>query len=228
MILVEVIEVAVTEMGLALTLKSTKFLKAVLMFVGPLETYSISVALGIQKLSRPLMHDLMHNFLESTEHIVNKVIVNKFQSGTFFAKIYICTDQDDRSKDLIFDARPSDAIALAVRFKAPIFIAERVYKAVAIDIKDLNAIDGDSNVEEYTLHTSDDSYNDLPLMDTIEPRRGSKLRSKRDVLNNMLETAVQSENYEKAALLRDELEELSALLSKKNKKQINDKPRWKS
>ena len=131
MLEIEIIEVSVTQMGFALMLKPPGKEKIVPIFIGPLETYSISSALENQKLERPLTHDLMRETLAKMGCRISRVMVDDFKNGTFFAKLNI---ENTKGENIQIDSRPSDAIAMAVRFRAPIFMSESVYDATAIDV----------------------------------------------------------------------------------------------
>ena len=138
MLEIEVIEVSVTQMGFALVLKSHSHSRIVPIFIGPLETYSISMALQGQKTERPLTHDVIKIMLDSFGFTVKKVVVNNFQEGIFFAQIYFANKNSAKSSSLIqVDSRPSDAIAMAIRFSAPIFMVKEVYEQTSIEIGDL-------------------------------------------------------------------------------------------
>lgn len=134
MLEIEIIEVSVTQMGFALMLKPPTHEKVVPIFIGPLETYSISSALEGQKFERPLTHDLMKTVLNSTGYKVEKAFIDDFKSGTFYAKLYLEDSENENNAIIEIDSRPSDAIAIAVRFKAPIYMAEHVYEQTAIDM----------------------------------------------------------------------------------------------
>ncbi len=234
----EIIEVSVTQMGIALILKNPSRERVVPIFIGPLETYSISTALEDQKSERPLTHDLMKSTLVSMGYNIQKVIVDDFHSGTFYAKIVIVgKDRSNNSFSTEIDARPSDAIALAIRFCAPIFMVEKVYKQTSIDVDILKEKLGHTRSEERDIaDESDSSGSDFMLnehkRDLLQsileefgrpveentpvhkknvPKAKKKeeiFKSKRDVLNQMLKVAVLKEQYEYAAKIRDELSAL--------------------
>ena len=96
-------------------------------WIGPMEGNAI--ALGMEKVNtpRPMTHDLMKNLLDNFQAAVTKVIVTDLKEDTFYAVIHLSVD----GKELEIDARPSDAIALAVRVEVPIYCAERVMEAAA-------------------------------------------------------------------------------------------------
>lgn len=91
--------------------------------------YAISMALEGETPDRPFTHDLMKNLLERLGATVERVTIDDLWQDTFYAKITIV--QNDRTQDI--DARPSDAIALALRFRAPIYVAEAVLEATQSD-----------------------------------------------------------------------------------------------
>ena len=97
-----------------------------LIWIGVLEATSIVYALKNMKFERPLTHDLFKNYIEQNNSQVTKVEVYDLRDNTFFAKIYFTMD----GKEFYMDARPSDALALAVRFEAPIYASDEVLKKV--------------------------------------------------------------------------------------------------
>ena len=138
MLEISIIEISVTDVGFALMLKAPDRKKIVPIFIGPLETYSISTAIGNQKTNRPLTHDLMKNALLHTNAFISKVVLDHFQNGTFFAKLYINVSSDKKNtpqKVIEIDARPSDAIAMAIRFQSPIYITEEIYDETSLDLE---------------------------------------------------------------------------------------------
>jgi bifunctional DNase/RNase len=96
--------------------------KAVPIWIGLLEATSIASALRNIKFDRPMTHDLFKNFVESLNIDVAKVEVCDLKDNTFYAKIYFIS----KEKNFSMDARPSDAIAIALRFRAPIYVDDKV------------------------------------------------------------------------------------------------------
>ncbi len=235
MLEVKIVEVSVTQMGFAIVLKPLVKSRVVPIFIGPLETYSISTALENQTSERPLTHDLMKTMLTALGYKLEKVIVNNFKNGTFFARIFLERLVGEQSGEpLEIDARPSDAIAMAIRFNAPIYMNSSVYDKVAIDhhiLKDqkLDVTErGSSGFEEEIAEEIDPEEDKDDLVQSIleefenithrketdrdpseKPKTHSKredaFRSKREVLEQMLRNAVAKEAYEEAARIRDEL-----------------------
>ena len=103
-------------------LKSDKDERTLPIWIGLLEATSIASALQGIEFERPMTHDLFKNFMEMLNHRVTRVEVCELKDSTFFAKIHFV------SGDRMFtmDARPSDAIAIALRFKAPMYVDETV------------------------------------------------------------------------------------------------------
>ncbi len=103
-------------------LKSEHNDQAVPIWIGLLEATAIASALQGVAFDRPMTHDLFKNFLEMLNIAVSKVEVCDIKDSTYFAKIHFAS----REKVFSMDARPSDAIAIALRFNAPIFIDDKV------------------------------------------------------------------------------------------------------
>ncbi len=114
--------------------------KAVPIWIGLLEATAIASELENIKFSRPMTHDLLKNILDTTEVSVVKVEVCDLRDNTYFALIHLFRD----GRELTIDARPSDAIALALRAKCPIYVAEEVIrKARRVDLAAQEAITND-------------------------------------------------------------------------------------
>jgi bifunctional DNase/RNase len=168
--------------------------------IGAFEAQSIAIALEKEiKPPRPLTHDLFKNFADRFDIIVKQVIIHKLVDGIFYSSI-IC--ERDRIEEII-DARTSDAVALAIRFDAPIFTYKNILDKAGIYLK-INPLEPensddplDFSDEEITLNTDVDtsSYTNH----TIEE------------LRMMLEAAVNNEEYEKAVKIRDEISKREAL-----------------
>lgn len=99
-------------------------------WIGPAEADAIAVKLQEYQVPRPLTHDLLGNVIGALGATVNSIIVSDLQNDTFFAKIILAVD----GKQVEIDSRPSDAIALAVRVKVPIFAEEAVLEKAGIII----------------------------------------------------------------------------------------------
>ncbi|HET8885927.1 MAG TPA: bifunctional nuclease family protein [Salinimicrobium sp.] len=164
--------------------------------IGAFEAQSIAIALEKEiKPPRPLTHDLFKNFSDRFDIVVKQVIIHKLVDGVFYSSL-IC--ERDKIEEII-DARTSDAIALALRFNAPIFTYKNILDKAGIFLKGENLHDEpkaaktDIIVEESFSHeddfSSDDDYKKLSM----------------EELQTSLQQAVNNEDYEKAARIRDEI-----------------------
>lgn len=168
--------------------------------IGAFEAQSIAIALEKEiKPPRPLTHDLFKNFSDRFEIVIKQVIIHKLVDGVFYSSI-IC--ERDKIEEII-DARTSDAIALALRFKAPIFTYKNILDKAGIFLKtetkkyEKKASEkADAVIEE--LIQGDDKESQKPVVKDY-----SKFSLKE--LNQMLDEAVANEDYEKAAGIRDEI-----------------------
>ncbi|GMN05903.1 bifunctional nuclease family protein [Croceitalea sp. MTPC5] len=167
--------------------------------IGAFEAQSIAIALEKEiKPPRPLTHDLFKNFSDRFGIVVKQVIIHKLVDGVFYSSV-IC---ERKGVEEIIDARTSDAIALALRFNAPIFTYKTILDKAGIFLKfstkDKDEESDDSIVVDEILQESEtveidsgagDGYREMTL----------------EELHKELDKAVASEDYEKAAKLRDEI-----------------------
>lgn len=102
--------------------------KALPIVIGLLEASSIKMKLSGIAPARPLTHDLLYSVIENLKARIEKVVIDKLENNTFYAKLFIKTENQEIR---IIDARPSDSIALAVRVRAPIFVEEQVLEQSA-------------------------------------------------------------------------------------------------
>ena len=166
--------------------------------IGAFEAQSIAIALEKEiRPPRPLTHDLFKNFSDRFDIVVKQVIIHKLVDGVFYSSL-IC--ERDKIEEII-DARTSDAIALALRFDAPIFTYKNILDKAGIYLK----------VNPKKEDDEDDDLKDSILVDDLlagelEPLPRENYKSKTlEELHNLLEEAVANEDYEKAASIRDEI-----------------------
>lgn len=181
----------------ALVLKEVGGDRQLPIVIGAFEAQSIAIALE-KEISppRPLTHDLFKTFGERFGIVVKQVIIHKLVDGVFFSSL-IC--ERDKIEEII-DARTSDAIALAVRFKAPVFTYENILDEAGVQ----SHIRPDKELREDPLDLNDDDFIDeLINTESSDTDNYSQLSTKE--LHKMLEEAVTNENYELAARLRDEI-----------------------
>ncbi|GBC61697.1 hypothetical protein DENIS_2659 [Desulfonema ishimotonii] len=118
-------------------LKSEEDDRAIPIWIGLLEATAIASALQNIKFDRPMTHDLFKNFTEIMNVTVEKIEVCDLKENTFYARIYF----NGEGGDFDMDARPSDAIAIALRFDAPIFVDEKVIENSAPEAGQAEAVD---------------------------------------------------------------------------------------
>lgn len=155
--------------------------------IGAFEAQAIMVTLEKLKPTRPLTHDLFYNVLNAFKIYVREVLIYKLEEGIFYAKL-IC--QKD-SETIEIDSRTSDAIALAVRIKCPIYTYNHVLEIAenAFEFPGLPSVSQDENYEE--PHSDSTSHN---------------LQSKTlEELNELLEQVLEQEDYQTAIAIRDEI-----------------------
>ena len=159
--------------------------------IGAFEAQSIAIALEKEiKPPRPLTHDLFKSFADRFNITIKQVIIHKLVDGVFYSSL-IC--ECDKVEEII-DARTSDAIALATRFNAPIFTFENILDKAGIILK---------IKDETKLAKSKFKMEDL-VTDIIEESTSFSNESIKE-LNKQLEKAVNNEDYELAAKIRDEI-----------------------
>jgi len=159
--------------------------------IGAFEAQSIAIAIEKEiKPPRPLTHDLFKNFADRFDIVIKQVIIHKLVDGIFYSSI-IC--ERDRIEEII-DARTSDAIALALRFDAPIFTYKNILDKAGVYLQ-INPFEGEFKHEDDPLELTEEkptpeiSYTHLKIEELYE----------------LLELAVTNEDYEKAVKIRDEI-----------------------
>ena len=165
--------------------------------IGAFEAQSIAIALEKEiRPPRPLTHDLFKNFADRFDIVVKQVIIHKLVDGVFYSSL-IC--ERDKIEEII-DARTSDAIALALRFDAPIFTYKNILDKAGIYLK----VNPKKDEEE---DTQDSILMDELIANEMEPSEPMEsFKSKTlEELHNLLNEAVANEDYEKAARVRDEI-----------------------
>ncbi len=173
----------------ALILKETEGERRLPIIIGQFEAQAIALELEGIKPPRPLTHDLVRNVLDSLGNTLSDVLISELRDGTFYARLNV----EGNAASHEIDARPSDAIAIAIRFGAPIYVAESVMEEAA------------------TAPDSDETEEDVESKGerTKKPRSPAYTKeSKMEQLQKELSEAISREDYEKAAKLRDEIRRL--------------------
>lgn len=156
--------------------------------IGEFEAQAISLGLGKFMSPRPLTHDLFYNFAVFYGINITEVIINKFVEGVFHA--IIRCEKDGVISEI--DARTSDAVALAIRFQSPVYTYMNVLDEAGIVTDEISDNEFDKVDENETEELSDE---DSPFAHYLLSE-----------LEEMLQTAIESEEYEKASQIRDEIQ----------------------
>ena len=165
--------------------------------IGAFEAQSIAIALEKEiKPPRPLTHDLFKNFAERFDIVVKQVIIHKLVDGVFYSSI-IC--ERDKIEEII-DARTSDAIALAIRFNAPIFTYKNILDKAGIYLK-ANPLESETSNEIEDILSNPETFGSPESNESGNTYSSHSLQE----LNELLTQAVEQEDYEKAAKIRDEI-----------------------
>jgi bifunctional DNase/RNase len=174
----------------AILLKEVEGKKRLPIIIGAFEAQAIALEIEGIKPPRPLTHDLLKQLTDSLGATVLEIIIDELRDNTFYAKIIL--EVSGFSQEL--DARPSDAIALAVRTQAPIFVAETVMDAAAFI---------PSDESEETTHITSSP-------DTVDSKKPPTKEAKIAALQNKLREAIEGEEYERAAKIRDQIKNLTS------------------
>jgi bifunctional DNase/RNase len=187
MLQVKVDQLLLSNMGFVVLLKNEEDERTLPIFIGAAEAQAIAIKVNGVDLPRPLTHDQLKNFMDCLECRLQRVEVCDLKEGTFYARLVL--ERDGTRTEM--DCRPSDAIALALRISAPIFVDEKVM-----------------NEAGRVLDKSDTSLQPIKGTETTEEKKTDAPLSPVERLQMELNRAVKEERYEDAAKLRDEIENL--------------------
>jgi len=166
--------------------------------IGGFEAQAIAIELESMTPSRPLTHDLFKSFADEYGIGVKEIIIYNLVEGIFYAKLI--SEKD--GKEIEIDTRTSDAIALAVRFKCPIYTFEFILATAGIILDESE--DSESLVEKELDAIEDE------LKSTGIPKSLSYEDLSMDELNKRLQDAIETENYEEASKIKEELDKRNA------------------
>ena len=179
----------------ALVLGETEGNRRLPIIIGMFEAQAI--AIEIEKIipNRPMTHDLFKAFGNTFHFHVEEIVISDLKEGVFFAKIVV----SDGLKKNEIDARPSDAIAIGLRFDSPIFTYENILAEAGIVLTDQE--------EEEERERSEKKEPAKAKVKREPTKKGDDLKNLSvDKLNELLKDAIDHEDYERAAKIRDELE----------------------
>ncbi|KXB98404.1 MAG: hypothetical protein AA908_03170 [Chlorobi bacterium NICIL-2] len=190
----------------ALILKETSGERRLPIVIGAPEAHAIAAEMEGIKPTRPMTHDLLKNIIEQAGGTVSEVCIVELRESIFYAQITI------EGLDLQVDARPSDAIALALRFDAPIYVMDSVLEEAGVIPEEVDMLDDDDLEEE-----DDDDDDDLLRLlrqheEESQEERPSRSASpsRLEQLQRELDKAIREEDYERAARIRDEIRRLTS------------------
>jgi len=171
----------------ALILKEVNGDRRLPIIIGAFEAQSIALEMEGIKPPRPLTHDLMKNIIDQMGASLTEILINDLRDGTFFAQLEL----DSSTINHEVDSRPSDAIALAVRYGVPIFVAETVMQEASF-LPDQEAEEEKKPAEKHP------------------PKKLVPKVTRLEQLRNELKEAIEKEDYERAAKFRDEIRRLES------------------
>ncbi len=175
----------------AILLKELEGHRRLPIIIGAFEAQAIALEMEGIKPPRPLTHDLLKQITDNLGAIVNEVIIDELRENTFFAKIIL--EVSGLTQEI--DARPSDAIALAVRAEAPIFVAANVMDTAAFIPSE------EDEIEEITSGIAPDSSKN---------KKPASKETKLAAMHDKLREAIEKEEYERAAKIRDDIKRLTS------------------
>lgn len=168
----------------ALVLSEKKGGRRLPIIIGGFEAQSIAIELENMKPSRPLTHDLFTTFSNSFKIKITEIVIYNLVEGVFYAKV-VCKNADNEVVEI--DARTSDAIAIGIRAKSPVYTFEHILSSAGIQLDD-----------DKELGPGDEEF--------IENKQEEKQELSVEELEGLLSQAVENEDYERASELRDEIE----------------------
>jgi bifunctional DNase/RNase len=175
----------------AILLKEVNGNRRLPIIIGAFEAQAIALEIEGIKPPRPLTHDLLKQITDSLGATIVEILIDELRENTFYAKIIL--EVSALTNEI--DARPSDAIALAVRAQAPIFVSESVMEIAAF-------VPSEEGEKEHEVE-----------QDTQEQPKDKKPKTKEAklaVLQNKLREAIDAEEYERAAKIRDDIQRLTS------------------
>ena len=182
----------------ALILRESAGLRRIPIIIGGFEAQAIALEMEGIKPPRPLTHDLLKTIVETLGGTITEVSIVELKEGTFYASLKLSDDTD-------IDARPSDAIALAIRFGVNMYVAESVMAEAGFLPEEGEEMEEGMEEEEETGLE--------PKFTAAKPEEKTATKSSKpltplDQLNQQLDEAIKKEEYEKAAKIRDDIQKL--------------------
>lgn len=216
MLEVKIESVSITDIGFVVFLKNEENKKVLPIFVGPVEAQAISVAMVRGRSKRPMTHDLIRLLLSSLRVNLEKVEITEMREDTFYSVMYFQKAKSlfsSTGSNICIDARPSDAIALAMLMRRPVYVSEKLFfeHGIEIDIsKDVSQYGSDLNSAKEIQPSSDVPGHRVAREGGVVSTLPSYVVSKKTndelgLYQKMLDEAVREERFEDASRLRDKI-----------------------
>jgi bifunctional DNase/RNase len=174
----------------ALIMKEEEGARRLPIIIGAFEAQAIALEMENVIPPRPLTHDLLKNVIEAFGGSLTEVYINELKEGTFYAKLIF------EEIDLELDTRPSDGIALAIRLNSPIFIDTDIFEQTSVLPQGEDDAFFDEEQDDYLVKSDG------------KETKSNKPKTKLEQLQTLLDSAINNEDYEKAAKLRDEINKI--------------------
>lgn len=188
----------------ALVLGETNGNRRLPIIIGGAEAQAIALELENIKTNRPMTHDLIYNMARHFDLELLEVFINDLQEGIFYANLILEADGDLHE----IDSRPSDAVAIGVRFKVPIFCAEHVLEEAGIVIEEEENSEEENEFSLAEIESSDPVEEEPQDPEPAVQAPPKSKKSSKDAISKLqkqLDEALAGEDYEKAARIRDEI-----------------------
>jgi len=191
MIPVKVAHVFLSNVGFVVLLRGEGDNRTLPIFIGAQEAQSILIVLNKVQIPRPLTHDLFKNVLDFLECRLIRVEVCDLREGTFYARMIV----ENNAQVSEIDARPSDAISLALRFGTPVYVDGKVMDEAGVVLPE------NAKPEEHVAPAKEATAKEQEAPQALTPL---------EALKNDLRKAISEERYEDAAALRDKIKEMTS------------------
>ncbi|MEN3027605.1 MAG: bifunctional nuclease domain-containing protein [Chlorobiota bacterium] len=197
---VEVVGLASTESNsaYALILKEVDGERRLPIIIGAFEAQAIALELENMRPPRPMTHDLLKSVIEALDSNLVEVCIHDLRDGTFYAYLLL------EDGEVEVDARPSDAIALALRCGSPIYVAEDVMEEAALSPSSME----EGAAEEEAEEEEQDFFERLKRSSEEAKASSAQPKDQLQRLQQQLQKAIEEEDYERAARIRDEIRRL--------------------
>ena len=200
MVEAKILNLAITDKYFVVMLKPENTEKVIPISIATLEAQSIMTSLIGYKKERPLTHDLINKIFNTCNIKLVNVVIDNIHMDTYFAKLVIEYDKNN----VFIDSRPSDAIALALEFKCPIYVEEHVIEKAGIILENGE----EASAVPFVYQRFDNNEEDVSELDNNNNAVNNNIKTKEEI-QRLLDQAIKEERYEDAARYRDELDKLN-------------------